>query len=685
MNFINNQINTAMMKKLLFAGTAVLALSATAVQAETVTNGGVTYSYTLPDNIEWIESNDKESATLTTGTDAVSSGYLTVTGTFTTTKTATATINPTATAVAAASVDFSSWSDNTTFKGNRVQNNNTPVYVGDNVYNLEIQRIIKAGNVTLYTWDDVVTNNDANAIIGFYEDETAGWVDDDGTQTIDEKYTKDNTDDFESMYDGTYGFPDYNELYFSRVATTRTSKGKTTTTVRYYAIYKLVDQTTNNIDSTLTVSFEPTTIPAGVLNADVATLTIGSNITSIDDNAFENATGITYVAASGKYTAVNNMYLYYNNETTNETTLRYVAKNYQSESLKLSALTTSVGAYATIGLTSDKIIYYSYTNLSIGSNQGATFISKTPSITWASGNKQIYTASATSYVNATVLKDALESLEGSTACVDLRKAKLATDINLTANYGNIMVILPSNQGVSVGGINVIYSGADGYVCDDLELNDEYRTNGFYTPIGFIATEANYDRVFTSNNSTICLPFDLNYIPTGFTVGTPVETNSTEYCVNFAQAGGVQANKPFLIFTDGVSRSLTGLTNVSVKATTSQECVTSVLNHTIIGRLSPVTVAGNTGNIYAFKNNSLVRIGDEYTLTVNTFRCYLTSTSGNAAEIRYISEEELDTNAIEDLEAENDAEVEVYNLNGQKVNKKAAGFQILSNGTKKIIK
>jgi len=71
MNFINNQINTAMMKKLLFAGTAVLALSATAVQAETVTNGGVTYSYTLPDNITWTESNDSASATLTTGTDAV--------------------------------------------------------------------------------------------------------------------------------------------------------------------------------------------------------------------------------------------------------------------------------------------------------------------------------------------------------------------------------------------------------------------------------------------------------------------------------------------------------------------------------------------------------------------------------------------------------------------------------------
>jgi len=261
MNFINNQINTAMMKKLLFAGTAVLALSATAVQAETVTNGGVTYSYTLPDNITWTESNDSASATLTTGTDAVSAGYITVTGTFTTTKTATATINPTATAVAAASVDFSSWSDNTTFKGNRVQNNNTAVYVGDNVYNFEIQRIIKAGNVTLYTWNEVVDKNDANNIYGFYEDETAGWTND------EESYSKDNTDDFESMYDGSYGYPDYNDLYFSRVATTKTAKGKTTTTVKYYAIYKLVDQTTNNIDSTLTVSFTPTAIPAGVITA----------------------------------------------------------------------------------------------------------------------------------------------------------------------------------------------------------------------------------------------------------------------------------------------------------------------------------------------------------------------------------------------------------------------------------
>lgn len=679
MNFINNQINTAMMKKLLFAGTAVLALSATAVQAETVTNGGVTYSYTLPDNIEWTNSNDKASASLTTGTDGVSAGYLTVTGTYTTTKTATATVNPTATAVAAASVDFSSWSDNTTFKGNRVENHSDPYYVGSDVYSSEMSRIAAAGAVTLYTWDQVKANADGEQFKGWQQTSSGTWT----SPTV-----KTTESAFETYFNGTTTSrgtykPAASSFYYYKTTEEVYDEDADDyiTYIRYNAIYKLTDQTTNNIDSTLTVNFTPTTIPAGVLNADVATLTIGSSITSIADNAFENATGITYVAASGNYTAVNSTYLY----TAGKGTLLYVTTNYQSESLELSAITTNVGNYATIGLTSDKIIYYS-SSLSIGSNQGATFISKTPSITWASKSGQIYVADATSYVNATLLKQTLNSfIGGTTACVDLRNAKLATDISLSANYGNIMVILPSNQGVSVGGTNVIYLGSDGYVCDDLELSDSYRTNGFYTPIAFTATVANYDRVFTSNNSTVCLPFELSEIPTGFTVGTPVETNSTEYCVNFAQAGSITANKPFLIFTDGVSRSLTGLTNVSVKATTSQECVTSVLNHTIIGRLSPVTVAGNTGNIYAFKNNDLTRIGDDGSLTVNTFRCYLTSTSSNAANIRYISEEELDTNAIEDLEAENDAEVEVYNLNGQKANKKAAGFQILSNGTKKIIK
>lgn len=682
MNFINNQINTAMMKKLLFAGTAVLALSATAVQAETVTNGGVTYSYTLPDNITWTESNNKATATLTTGTDGVSAGYLTVTGTFTTTKTATATVNPTATAVAAASVDFSSWSDNTTFKGNRVQNNNTAVYVGDNVYNLEIQRIIKAGNVTLYTWNDVVTNNDANAIIGYYEDETSGWVDDDGTGTIGETYTKDNTEDFELYYDGTSGFPDYNDLYFSRVATTKTNTNKktgvttTTTTVKYYAIYKLVDQTTNNIDSTLTVSFEPTTIPNGVLNADVATLTIGSNITTIDDNAFENATGISYVAASGNYTADNGTYLY---TADNKGTLLYVTTNYQSESLELSALTTSVGNYATVGLTSDKIIYYSSTNLSIGSNQGATFISKTPSITWASTSGQIYTAAATSYVNATVLKKTLESLEGSTACVDLRKAKLATDINLTANYGNIMVILPSDQGVSVGGINVIYLDSDGYVCDDLELSDAYRTNGFYTPIAFTATEANYDRVFTSNNSTVCLPFSFT-VPNTLTVATMVNSNSEG--VIFAEVTETQAGKPYLIFSNSDNATIPTMRNVSVSATTSSN---NIGEYEMIGVYEPTTLSAADGNFYGFSSNSLVKITGTATANVKAFRAYLSVEGGSAATMRVSIEAENETNAIEELEATNDDDAAVYNLNGQKINSKAAGFQILSNGTKKIIK
>lgn len=664
-----------MMKKLLFAGTAVLAISATALQAETVTNGGITYTYSLPSGITWTDDFDPA---YTTNASNASAGNVIIGGTRTNTKTATAEINPTATEVTGTAVDFSSWTDNTTNKGSRTTVNNSDIYVTDaEAYSTEVAKIT---NATTYTWSEVVANGDGQKFKGWQQTSSGSWT----TPTL-----KTSTTDFANYFNGTTTSkgtyrPAANSFIYVKetVQEYNEDEDETTDVVYYYAIYKITDAVTEVVDSTLTVTFAPTTIPSSVINANVTSLTIGSNIETIENDAFANANAIEIISASGsKYTTVNNKFLY----TANKGTLLYVTTNYLSESLELSAITTSVGAYATVGLTSDKIIYYSYTSLLIGSNQGATFISKTPSITWASGDDQIYTADATSYVNATVLKSALESLEGSTACVDLRKAKLATDINLTANYGNIMVILPSDQGVSVGGINVIYSGADGYVCDDLELNDEYRTNGFYTPIGFIATEANYDRVFTSNNSTVCLPFDLNYIPTGFTVGTPVETNSTEYCVNFAQANNIAANMPFLIFTDGVSRSLTGLTNVSVKATTSQECVTSVLNHTIIGRLSPVTVAGNTGNIYAFKNNDLTRIGNDGSLTVNTFRCYLTSTSSNAAEIRYISEEELDTNAIEDLEAENDAEVEVYNLNGQKVNKKAAGFQILSNGTKKIIK
>jgi len=675
MNFINNQINTAMMKKLLFAGTAVLALSATAVQAETVTNGGVTYSYTLPDNITWIESNDKESATLTTGTDAVSSGYLTVTGTFTTTKTATATINPTATAVAAASVDFSSWSDNTTFKGNRVQNNNTAVYVGDNVYNFEIQRIIKAGNVTLYTWNEVVDKNDANNIYGFYEDETAGWTND------EESYSKDNTDDFESMYDGSYGYPDYNDLYFSRVATTKTAKGKTTTTVKYYAIYKLVDQTTNNIDSTLTVSFTPTAIPAGVITANVKSLTIGSNITSIDNNAFENATGITYVDAEGDYIDVNNTYLY----TADKTTLRFIGKNYASEALEVTDPTTVIGSYATVGFENNQVIYYNSTTTTLNTTgQAAVFVDKNPHIDWISTSSDIYVAAATSYVDYNVLNSELSTLTNTTSCVDLRNVVLAGDISLRVNYGNIMVILPNDQSYTVGGTNVIYLGDNGYVCDKLVLSDNYRTKAYYSPMTFTATVATYDREFTSNNSTVCLPFELESIPTGFTVGAPIEDGSNEYCVNFGQTNRISANVPLLIFTDGQNRTLSG-TNVLVKSTITKYVEQEVLNHKIIGRFSPITIAGNTGKIYAFKNNSLVRIGDDYTLTVNTFRCYLTSTSGNAAEIRFTADEEFETNGIEELEATNDNDAAVYNLNGQKIDNKAAGFQILSNGTKRIIK
>lgn len=678
MNFINNQINTAMMKKLLFAGTAVLALSTTAVQAETVTNGGVTYSYTIPDNITWTELNDKASATLTTGTDGVSSGYLTVTGTYTTTKTATATVNPTATAVAASSVDFSSWSDNTTFKGNRFNNNSNTVYVGDNVYSLEIQRIITAGNVTLYTWDEVVANNDANNIYGFYEDEEAGWTDD------EESYNKDNTDDFELYYDGTLGYPKHEDLYFSRVATTKTNINKrtgvttTTTTVKYYAIYKLVEQTTNNIDSTLTVSFEPTTIPAGVITANVKSLTIGSNITSIANNAFENATGITYVEAEGAYIDVNNTYLY----TADKTTLRFIGKNYASEALEVTSPTTAIGSYATVGFENNQVIYYNSTITTLNTTgQAAVFVDKNPHIDWSSTSSDIYVAAATSYVDYSVLNSELSRLTNTTSCVDLRKVHLkeGEDISLRVNYGNIMVLLPNDQGVAVGGTNVIYLGDNGYVCDNLVLSDTYNTKAFYSPLSFIAAEATYDRVFTSNNSTVCLPFSFN-VPNTLTVATMA--NSSSEGVIFAEVTETQSGKPYLIFSNSDNATIPTMYNVSVSATPSSN---KIGEYEMIGVYKPTTLSAADGNFYGFSSNNLVKITGTATANVKVFRAYLSVEGGSAATMRVSIEAENETNAIEELEATNDDDAAVYNLNGQKIDSKAAGFQILSNGTKRIIK
>ena len=680
MNFINNQINTAMMKKLLFAGTAVLALSATAVQAETVTNGGVTYSYTIPDNITWTESNNKASATLTTGTDGVSAGYLSVIGTYTTTKTATATVNPTATAVAAASVDFSSWSDNTTFKGYRSLPSNNVVYVGDNVYSLEIQRIIEDGNVTLYTWDEVKANANGNYFAAAYKYDNE-WTTDDPKD-----YT--SASEFEEFYDGstvTETDEDTGEEYtmeknsandFMYYFYTKKVSGRNRNF--YVGIYKLVDQTTNNIDSTLTVSFEPTTIPAGVITANVKSLTIGSNITSIANNAFENATGITYVEAEGAYIDVNNTYLY----TADKTTLRFIGKNYASEALEVTSPTTAIGSYATVGFENNQVIYYNSTITTLNTTgQAAVFVDKNPHIDWSSTSSDIYVAAATSYVDYSVLNSELSRLTNTTSCVDLRKVHLkeGEDISLRVNYGNIMVLLPNDQGVAVGGTNVIYLGDNGYVCDNLVLSDTYNTKAFYSPLSFIAAEATYDRVFTSNNSTICLPFSFN-VPNTLTVATMANSNSEG--VIFAEVTETQSGKPYLIFSNSDNATIPTMYNVSVSATPSSN---KIGEYEMIGVYKPTPLSAADGNFYGFSSNNLVKITGTATANVKVFRAYLSVEGGSAATMRVSIEAENETNAIEELEATNDDDAAVYNLNGQKIDSKAAGFQILSNGTKRIIK
>ncbi len=633
-----------MMKKLLFVGTAVLAISATALQAETVTNQGVTYDVALTNSSSSTTTGSLKSKVRSYD---YSNYKLILNATREDIKNVTETYTATATATTLASVTFDSWtSDPVTTAGE-------PEIITSNAeIDTDVTDIFTSRFPELKSYSELVAIenqvNDEEAFEYFYSGVTKKTRNKDGMMQKISNYA--------------------DILYY-----VEEEEGEYTV----YALSLYEERINTTVTTKTASSYNVTTIPAGVITANVKSLTIGSNITSIDNNAFENATGITYVDAEGVYIDVDNTYLY----TADKTTLRFIGKNYASEALEVIYPTTAIGSYATVGFENNQVIYYNSTTTTLNTTgQAAVFVDKNPHIDWIStSNSDIYVAAATSYVDYSVLDSELSRLTNTTSCVDLRNVVLAGDISLRVNYGNIMVILPNDQGFTVGGTNVIYLGDNGYVCDKLVLSDNYNTKAFYSPLSFTAAEANYNRVFTSNNSTVCLPFSFT-VPNTLTVATMANSNSEG--VIFAEVTETQAGKPYLIFSNSDNATIPTMNNVSVSATPSSN---KIGEYEMIGVYEPTTLSAADGNFYGFSSNSLVKITGTATANVKLFRAYLSVEGGSAATMRVSIEAENETNAIEDLETINDDDAAVYNLNGQKIDSKAAGFQILSNGTKRIIK
>ena len=200
------------------------------------------------------------------------------------------------------------------------------------------------------------------------------------------------------------------------------------------------------------------------------------------------------------------------------------------------------------------------------------------------------------------------------------------------------------------------------------------------------------RTLTAGNwATAIYPFALSAAP-GVKVAGLDDFNKTTGEVKFGSITANEANKPFLMRTDdaaAVAVVAAGLTlnNVDVEAATPVAVDKDDLSLKGVYASTDLTSDDNA-KYYVLKDNKiyLVSTDADKKATINPYRAYiqLDQTSASPArELTFIVDGEI-TTAIEGLNVEQNENGNVYNLNGQRVEKAQKGLYI-KNGKKVVVK
>lgn len=227
---------------------------------------------------------------------------------------------------------------------------------------------------------------------------------------------------------------------------------------------------------------------------------------------------------------------------------------------------------------------------------------------------------------------------------------------------------------------------------DMTLND---SEGYDCEADITVGSVSYSRDMKDNQwGTLCLPFAINpnaYSDCSFYQLSSVDNEESEIVLSRIDDSTIAAGTPVLVrrnaAVSGISISTTNTAMSNAIQTGS-----TVGEYSLVGRLTTSNALSND-NCYIINNDKFWNVGEltkgGKTVKVGAFRSYLeANTSMAQARMLSLSIGGDNTTAIDVLNAADDGEAEIYDLNGHRLSDLQKGMNIVKRGnktTKVIIK
>lgn len=224
---------------------------------------------------------------------------------------------------------------------------------------------------------------------------------------------------------------------------------------------------------------------------------------------------------------------------------------------------------------------------------------------------------------------------------------------------------------------------------DMTLND---SEGYDCEADITVSRASYSRDMTDNQwGTLCLPFAINpnaYSDCSFYQLSGID--NSEIVLSRIDNQEIASGTPVLVRRNAAVNGISISATDAAMANSIQSGSTAGV-YTLVGTLT--TSDALTDNCYIINNDKFWKVGDltngGKTVKVGAFRSYLEANTPSAqAKMLSLSIGDDDTTAIDVLNAAEDGEAEIYDLNGHRLPDLQKGVNIVKRGnktTKVIIK
>ena len=226
---------------------------------------------------------------------------------------------------------------------------------------------------------------------------------------------------------------------------------------------------------------------------------------------------------------------------------------------------------------------------------------------------------------------------------------------------------------------------------DMTLND---SEGYDCEADITVGSVSYSRDMKDNQwGTLCLPFAINpnaYSDCSFYKLSSVDNDKSEIVLSRIDDSTIAAGTPVLVRRNA---AVSGISISATDAAMSNAVLTgsTVGEYSLVGTLTTSNALSN--NCYIINNDKFWKVGDltngGKTVKVGAFRSYLEANTPSApAKMLSLSIGGDDTTAIDVLNAADDGEAEIYDLNGHRLPDLQKGVNIVKRGnktTKVIIK